>query len=200
MNLSISNLTVSPNSLRNLFAVLFLLGAVNGRAAEQATAEMTFESVGAGVFDYTIKLNDTGTTNIETFWFSWVPGKDFLPSSPTGIVSPTDWNANITHGGSADGFAIQWLTSSSATPAPLTPGSSLDFSFDSTATPQTLAGDSPFYSTTPIGTSFVYSGAPFSDAGFEFVVESAPEPSPAELSAAGLLLLLGISFLYRKLC
>jgi hypothetical protein len=74
----------------------------------------------------------------------------------------------------------------------LTPGSSLVFSFDIAATPATMAGDSPFYPTTPIGTSFVYSGAPFSDSGEEFVVSSStPEPS-----GIGLLLVGGLGLFY----
>ena len=153
--------------------LLGVLGMVaTGAAAEQASAFLTATPLGGGVFDYTLTLDDTGTTNLETFWYAWVPGEDFMPVSPTNILSPANWNANITGGGPNNGFAIQWLTSSSATPAPLTPGHSFTFSFDSTATPAVMAGNSPFYPGTPTGTSFVYTGAPFSDAGFEFTAVS----------------------------
>ena len=36
--------------------------------------------------------------------------------------------------------------------------------------PVALAGDSPTHSGSPVLTSFIYSGAPFSDSGFEFGV------------------------------
>ena len=101
-----------------------------------------------------------------------------MPVSPTNIQSPSNWSANITGGNSNNGYAVQWLTSSSTTPNPLTPGSSFSFVFDSTATPSSLAGNSSFYPNTPTGTSFVYTGAPFSDPGFKFVATSVvPEPS-----------------------
>ena len=53
------------------------------------------------------------------FWYSWVPGEDFMPVSPTNITSPTGWTEMVTNAGSLDGFAIQWTTSS----APLAAGS-----------------------------------------------------------------------------
>jgi hypothetical protein len=173
-------------------SLLFTLGSsLNSFAVTPptATAQISDTSLGGGVFDYTITLNNTGTIGaspIGTFWFGWVPGEDFMSVSPTSIVSPS-WTANITHGSSTDGYAIQWIASSSA--VDVAPGSSLDFSFDSTMTPAAMAGDSTFYPTTPVGTSFVYSGAPFSDAGDQFVVQSVPEPSVSALMMGGLGLL-----------
>jgi hypothetical protein len=64
--------------------------------------------------------------------------------------------------------AVAWAVDS-LTSNLLKPGSSLTFSFDSTLTPTELASYSPFYSTTPIGPAFVYSGGPFSDAGDRIV-------------------------------
>ena len=143
-----------------------------------ASAQISGTSLGGGVYDYTITLNNTGTTGsspIGTFWFGWIPGENFMASSPTGIVSPTNWTSNITNGGTSDGYAIQWVASNSAND--VAPGTSLNFSFNSTDTPAMMAGNSTFYSSTPEGTSFVYSGAPFSDSGTQFVVQSVPEPS-----------------------
>jgi hypothetical protein len=169
-------------------AAVLGLGTV-ARATESASADMSALALGGGEFDYTITLTDTGTTNLETFWFSWVPGKDFMAVSPTNIVSPTNWTANITGGGPSDGYAIQWVTPAVSTASPLTPGVTDTFSFESTVNPVAMAGDSVFYSSTPIGTSFVYTGAPFSDAGFEFVVDSVPEPSTLAMMLAGVLVL-----------
>ena len=158
-----------------LSIALFLSFLVsNGSAATlAATGQIRNTSLGGGLYNYTITLNNTGTGGLETFWFAWVPGENFLATNPTNIVSPTNWSANITHGGAGDGYGIQWLTST----APLAAGSSLNFSFQSTDIPTAVAGNSVFYPTTPVGTSFIYSGGPFSDSGYQFVVASVPEPS-----------------------
>lgn len=168
--------------------------ALPALANEAATAQMTSADLGNGVFEYTITLTNTGTSNLETFWYAWVPGENLMPVSPTSIQSPPNWTANITHetsnpgydGSSSayDGYAIQFVTASSASPAPLTPGASLVFRFDSTSTPQTLAGDSPLYAGTPIGRSFVYAGAPFSDAGDEFDVTMGAAPPVISIAAS----------------
>ena len=86
------------------------------RGGDSASGVISSQALGGGDFGYSIKLTNTGTNNLETFWFGWVPGQDFMPVSPTNIISPANWTANITNGGSSDGFAIQWLTSGSTTP------------------------------------------------------------------------------------
>ena len=162
-----------------------MLGAIsNGQSQTVATAQISNTPLGGGVFDYTITLNNTGTTPIETFWFAWVPGQDYLATVPTNIVSPTNWSAIITGpGGGSDGSAIQWKTSLN----PLATSSSLTFSFESTDTPAAIAGNSVFFPTTPVGTSFVYSGAPFVGTSDQFVVQSVPEPSTVALLLIGVL-------------
>jgi hypothetical protein len=128
-------------------------------------------------FHYDLILKDIGSTNLGTFWFAWTPGEDFMPASPSSVISPASWTEMVTHAGPSDGFAIQWVAGAGAQ---ITPGNSLvGFGFDSTVTPQQMAGPSPFFTHPPVTTSFVYSGAPFSDAGFQFVVRTTPEPSTA---------------------
>jgi hypothetical protein len=156
------------------------------QASEMAQATFTATQLGPASWQYDLTLNDTGTTNIGTFWFAWVPGEDFLPTSPTNVLSPASWTEHITNGGAADGFAIQWVASGGAA---LTPGGVLTgFEFDSSTSPTNILGNSPFFPT-PILTSFVYIGAPLTDAGFEFTVQaapnSAPEPANAVLVATG---------------
>jgi hypothetical protein len=87
----------------------------------------------------------------------------------------------------------------------LAAGASLaGFSFDSTATPAQIAGASQFFNNPPVATSFVYSQAPFSDAGFSFVAasnplaSSTPEPSTFGLGAAAFLLLPGARRIFRR--
>ncbi|MDB5333853.1 MAG: hypothetical protein JWP03_5004 [Phycisphaerales bacterium] len=148
--------------------------------SESAGAQLSLLSTtgsGAGtVYHYSVTVNDTGTTNIGTFWFGWVPGQDFLGSVPTNISNPPGWTSTVTGSGNhVDGSAIEWSTSSNA----ITPGQSLGgFNFSSTDSPTVLAGNSPDFPGTPAMTATVYSGGAFSDAGFQLVV------APAATTAA----------------
>jgi hypothetical protein len=124
-------------------------------------------------FDYTITLTNSSssTSGIGTFWYAWVPGEDFLATRPISVTPPTGWSDQITNVGSKDGFAIEYTANSSA--SYLAPGKSLNFMFKSADTPASVNGNSVFYPTTPVGTSFVYPQGPFSDSGHEFVVAPA---------------------------
>jgi hypothetical protein len=158
---------------------------------ESATAQLALVSTSGTsadpVYHYDITLTDTGTTNLGTFWFGWVPGEDFLPSVPLSETSPTGWgnaagtsSTPVVTGGhdSSDGSAIQWVAQS--TGAALTPGQSLSgFDFSSPDSLAALNGASPTHSPTPVLTSFVYIGAPETDPGDQFVVT---EASPAATS------------------
>ena len=159
------------------------LGTAGGVCAQTISANAQITSTGSGPFNYTITLNNTAasTTNIQTFWFSWIPGEDYLATSPTSVSPPTGWIDNITHAGAGDGYALQFFTFTS----PLTPGHSLSFQFTSADTPTALAGNSIFYSSTPVGTSFVYSGLPESGTSDEFVAQVVPEPSSLALVGLG---------------
>jgi len=156
------------------------------RAAELAQATISPTQLNPTTWQYDISLDDIGTTNIGTLWFSWIPGEEFMPTSPTNIVSPPGWTENITGGFPGDGFAIQWVDGG----APLTPGHTLTgFQFDSTTSPTAIAGNSPFFPGTPILTSFVYINGPLSDAGDRFVAQvaqtsSTPEPATDLLVAS----------------
>jgi hypothetical protein len=161
-----------------------------GQIAATATISMTGVDSGNGDNKYSAVLNNTGTTTVGTFWFSWTPGQDFMHSPPVDIASPTGWTAAVTHGGGSDGYAIQWKATSA--PSDLASGGTLTgFTFESPDSPTALAGDSTFYPGTPVGTSFVYEGAPFSDPGDQFVATVVtPEPASLGLLAAGAMLIL----------
>ena len=147
----------------------------------EAASATILETTGSS--QYSATLNDTGSTTIGTFWFGWVPGEDFLNVSPTNIVTPAGWTAVVTHAGAGDGFAIQYKATSSA--SYLQPGDSLSgFGFTSTETPAQLSGNSPFFPSTPELTSFVYAGAPLSDAGFDFVPAVATSTTQSNASIA----------------
>ena len=143
-----------------------------------ATATYTVSQITSTTFQYSLTLTDTGTTTIGTFWFSWVPGEDFMPVAPMNINSPNGWSDLVTHGGPGDGFAIQWV----ATPADvIAPGNTLaGFQFQSTMTPAELMAANIFYpDKLPVATAFVFSGAPFSDAGFQLTAAMSPVPEPS---------------------
>jgi hypothetical protein len=111
-----------------------------------------------------------------------------MPVSPTGITSPAGWHDIVTNGGPSNGFAIQWTALAPADD--LGAGDSLaGFSFESSLTLAQLESPASGNPSDPVATSFVYSGAPFSDAGFQFTVEPAvansPEPSTLILGAGG---------------
>lgn len=149
-------------------------------------------------FDYTIQLTNlsSSTDHIQTFWYAWLPTPaDFLPTSPITVTNPTDWTSIITHfpNINQNGYAIQYKTST----AGLAPGDSLLFKFTSADTPAQLAGNSPFFPDTPVGTSFVYSGQPFLGDALEFQVLSVPEPGSLTLALIGVAGVLGAARLRR---
>ncbi len=168
-------------------AIAWACAAAPAAAAEAASATFSSMQLSPTSWQYSLTLDDTGTTNLGTFWFAWVPGKDFMATAPSNIADPSGWSAITTHAGGADGFAIQWKAGAGAL---LAPGQSLaGFMFDSATSPDQMMGDSVFFPGTPVTTTFVYSGAPFSDAGVEFLVEPAvstvPEPSSLLLMSLG---------------
>jgi hypothetical protein len=142
-------------------------------AGELANGVILYAQVNANTFRYTIDLQNSGTTNIGTLWYAWIPGEDFMGVAPTNLVAPTGWSATFTHAGVNDGYAVQYVNSS----GPLAPGQVLrGFGFDSSETPAQLSGNSPDFPATPIGTSFIYAGAPLSDAGAQFKIVPAANP------------------------
>ena len=179
-------------------AVACACAAAPAAASEAASATISSVELSPTSWQYSLTLNDTGTTDLGTFWFAWVPGKDFMPTMPSGIDDPTGWSAITTHAGATDGFAIQWKAGAGAL---LAPGQSLSgFTFDSATSPQAMMGDSPFFPGTPVTTSFVYQGAPFSDAGVEFTVQPSPSavPEPSSLALMGLGALALVAGLARR--
>jgi hypothetical protein len=137
---------------------------------ESASAAVSVTQLSPTIYQYSITLKDntpsptTPAKQIGTFWYAWIPGEDFLDTAPLSVTSPAGWTDRITHAGETDGYAIQWVAGASR----INPGKSLKgFTFTSTDSPATVFGKSSFYPSTDVNTSTVYSGAPFSDAGFQ---------------------------------
>jgi hypothetical protein len=163
-----------------VFALLVAGGnTVQAVSPPTASATISDTQLSPTSYKYTLTLSDAAgsPSPIGTFWFAWVPGKDFLTTSPTSVTFPTGWTDNITHIGSTDGYAIQWLTSSPPS-GDDTAGTSLSgFSFISSDAPSTVFGDSLFYPTIATSTAVAYDAMPFSDAGTTFVATPVtPEP------------------------
>jgi hypothetical protein len=179
--------------------------------AGEISASATISSVPDGAnFDYTINLTNTSTgasaDPIATFWFSWVPGADFMNTAPISVTTPAGWMDVVTHGGATDGFAIQFDSTTAAND--LAPGASTSFSFVSATTPAQLAGNSPSTSqgVFPELTSFAYSQGPLmGDTTGAFLVtqvaavSSVPEPSSLVLGLFGVVTSFGyMRFKNRK--
>ncbi len=166
-----------------LVASAALLGSSAASASIMSTATVTSTQASPNTYNYSITVNNTGTTTIGTFWFSWIPGAGFLSAVPSSVQSPTGWTEILTNSGAG----IQWVTTSSL----LAPGSSLSgFNFTSTETPAQLA--SAFTTskgvTDPAAIYFVYQGAPLADPGYEAVANVVtPEPSTILFTLTGLL-------------
>jgi hypothetical protein len=145
-------------------------------ASAQLTLVSTTGTAQNPVYNYDVTVTSTGTTTVGTFWMGWMPGEDFLPSVPSHVSSPTGWTSSLNGSGNAfDGTSIEWVASSNA----IATGQSLGgFDFSTTDSPAVLAGNSPAHAGTPALTSFVYSGGPFSDAGFSFVAPAPSTPPP----------------------
>ena len=90
-----------------------------------------------------------------TFWFSWIPGKDFMEVwNQADLTFPTGWSVNITgSNNSSDGNALQFLGGPL-----LTPGNTDDFSFESTESLSQITG--PSSCLPPIPTSAVTRSPP----------------------------------------
>lgn len=151
-----------------------------------ASATLTSQQLAPNSYEYDITLTDTGTTPIGTFWFSWIPGYDLLPSAPTSVSSPSGWTGvPMREGIGVD--SVQWVNATS----PLQPGQSLSgFKFDSPDSPAKISGVSSFFGL-PVEESYVYIGAPETDPGFAFRAATVvPEPASLALLAGPATLLL----------
>ena len=100
------------------------------------------------------------------------PRQDYLATAPISVTPPAGWTDQVSHNDSGDGYSIQFVAASPT--GDVQAGQSLDFSFTSADPPASVGGDSVYYPNVPVGTSSVYPGVPFSDAGHQFIVTSAP--------------------------
>jgi len=186
-----------PIKLLAAIAALGLTVGVARQASAAAASSATITTASAGAINsYSLTLTDgaSSTVPIQTFWFAWIPGQDYLATSPLTVTNPTGWTDNITHGGTTDGYAIQWVASSPS--FDVAAGSTLSgFDFTSVDSPASIDGNSVFYPSTPVLTSFTYSSTPLSGTSEKFVVSQTAVPEPATL---GLLVPAALAMLRRR--
>ncbi len=169
--------------LSKFTTIRFILALAAGLAAstissraQSASATISGVLVG-GNYDYTITLLNTGTYNLNGFWYGWIQFLNDLPSVPTSAGNSLGW-ANTVAGNS-----IQWANS---TGTALAPGHSGTFTFISTSTPAQMtagiAGESVAYVNGITGSQGL---AGDSTGIFAPTLVAAPEPSSLGLLLAG---------------
>lgn len=166
---------LAPLGLALAIAAGLLASTVSSRAqGAMATISGTPNN---GGFDYTILLENTGSTDLNGFWYGWTFSGNNLPSNPSGGDNSLGWDNNLL------GNSIIWQNN---TGTPLGPGQTGSFYFFSTDTPTAIT-------TPPSGGSFAYVGAVDASAytpQFSPTLVAAPEPSTVTLLAVGSLGLL----------
>jgi hypothetical protein len=161
---------ISPKLFLNLLVALGT-ASVAFAQGEAATGTVSGQLNGS-LYDYTITLNNTsGSVSIGSFWYAWIPGFFYLPSTPTSASAPVGWTASVVAN------SIQYASSGT----PLAPGQSIQFQYVASFSPAQLTGNA--------GNSYVYSGGILGDAGAFVNIQTvaAPEPSSLGLLMTGFL-------------
>jgi hypothetical protein len=180
------------NKLSVLTASCFVLAAsAISSHAQSAIATISEVTGTGGNFDYTITLKNTGTLDLNSFWYGWTTSGNNLPSNPTSPGNSLGW-ANVL-----DFNSIQWQNTTSA--SALAPGQSATFTFDSTSTISAIttapSGESVAYTSDSI--QFNQGLAGQSTSVFSPTIASVPEPSALSMLAMGSAIL-AVSF--RRRC
>jgi hypothetical protein len=150
-----------------------------------ATATLYSQQLSPTSYEYFVTLNNTGSVPLETFWFSWIPGYDLLPSTPSTVISPGTWGETIQKEGiNGTTASIQWVNAG----APLAGGQSLSgFDFITSDPPSVINGTDFGL---PVEYSYVYTGVGETGTpGFlsvQTVAAPLPEPTSLALVAAPL--------------
>jgi hypothetical protein len=171
-------------------AALVIAYGAKALGAVSANATMTAVPDGAN-YDYTVTLHNTGTTSIESFWFAWLPGYDFLTSNPTITKTPTNWTTFI-ESGYYGGYSIEFYDTGTSSPLAAGQSSNL-FQFTSADSPAVLAHNDPIFGAYATTYSFVYQGVAESSPGAvipSIPITTVPEPTSFVLAAIAAALLL----------
>jgi len=167
---------ISTTIARRMLLVLALAGTAASLHAQGLipSGQISGEQASPGVYDYTLTISDGSgaTTPIGSFWYAWVPGAFYLPSTPTSASGPTGWSASIV------GKSIQFSADSAAND--IAPGTSRTFDYVASFSPAQLAAAPNG------GLSVAYGGAIESSPSLTFSVQAVPEPPALTLLSLGL--------------
>jgi hypothetical protein len=171
------NRMIKLTSIRLALAVTGGLAAAVSSHAQSASA--TISGIQAGsIWDYTVTLDNTGSTALEGFWYAWTDDGNNLASAASNPGNSLGWSSSLFNstsiqyqGGAGDALGI---------------GQSATFTFDSSETPTEITSGAS-------GESVVYTGSiGFDDNGpggsspiFSPTLVSTPEPSSVALVALG---------------
>jgi hypothetical protein len=199
--------SIARKTLKSSLGLILTVAASVSTHAQtlDASANISGVALGNGLYSYTITLINASdsTVAIDAFWYSGgIEGNTwgYLPSAPTDISQPAGWTSTVTYfplSGLGYGIDFEGSNLHGSSYAPIAPGSSGVFSFESPDSPSVLNGSTTaapggFNDDTPTGTpnqlSDVWSGVPTS--GFMTVSElivpqGVPEPSSIALVTVG---------------
>jgi hypothetical protein len=165
-------LNLNLNRFSLTVAVGLTLTAISARADVLVSATLTDVAAGAGVFDYTMTLNNIGTESIESLWIGWIPGV-FDIATPSNPGNNLGWSSGV-----ADGASLQYRGSVGTL---LASGLSGMFTFDSTSTPAQFmsdaAGDSTVYGPNAVNGQLSFTLSPPDTETFNATVVAVPEPT-----------------------
>jgi hypothetical protein len=147
-----------------------------------ATATISDVASAGGTFDYTLTLHNTGTLDLNSFWYGWTDFGNNLPSNPSGAANSLGW-ANVL-----DANSIQWENNTGA--SALAPGQFATFTFVSTSTLAQItaspSGESVAFTSDLV--QFNQGVAGQSTPVFSPTIATVPEPSISMLAIGSLLL------------
>jgi len=184
------NIINSPPKLAGCrFGVAIALAAGLGAStvssqAQSAVATISDVAAGGGVFDYTITLQNTGTTTLDSFWYAWTRSGNNLTSAASNPGSSLGW----VDTGLTGNTSISWEGNSGDS---LAPGNSAIFTFDSTETPTAIttlpSGESVAYISGTGPNTFGQNQPGASSPVFAPSLAVVPEPTSLGLFAVGAL-------------
>lgn len=165
------------------FATVLVLAAGLSAAglsaqAQSASATLSGVAAGGGNFDYTITLSNTGTYDLNSFWYGWIQFQNDLPSDPISAANSLGWANTL------DGNSIMWQNS---TGTALAPNQSATFTFVDSSTPAQITAGISGESVAYVGSIDFSQASPGDSTGiFSPTLVGTPEPSSMALLAMGL--------------
>ncbi len=132
----------------SFWAVAMGVGCADVAHATAVVSANISQTTAGSPNSYSITLTNysTASETVSTFWVSGKTGQNYMAVSPTNVTAPGGWTSTITHGGSNDGYGIEFNTSTS----PLASETALSgFSFKSTSSLAQLQANSAYYTTAP---------------------------------------------------